>query len=65
MPSGWAYKWEKRLREELAKYEEEIVEQSVQVAKQQDTCKTLTCENDWLNKKVDKVSKQDLKGNGE
>lgn len=53
-----------RLKKELAKCKKEMVELSLQMAKYQVTTKTLTCENNLLNKRLDKISKQDHKGKG-
>ncbi|PHT43283.1 hypothetical protein CQW23_17308 [Capsicum baccatum] len=56
---------ERKLKGDLAKYEEQMVELSVQIVKHQATCKTLACENDLLNKRVDEISKKESKGRNE
>ncbi|PHU04508.1 hypothetical protein BC332_25330 [Capsicum chinense] len=50
-----------KLKEDFTKYEEEMVELSVQVVKHQATCKTLSCENDLLNEILSEISKHDPK----
>lgn len=54
-----------KLRENLAQYEEEILEISVLVVKHQVTCKTLSCENNLLNKRLDEITKWNSKEKGE
>lgn len=53
------------LKESLDKYEEEMVELSVQVAELQATGKTLFYENDLLDKKINEVPMYDSKGKSE
>lgn len=54
-----------KLKENLAKYEKEMVELSVQVVEHQDTCKTLSCENNILNTRLDEITKHNFKRKGE
>lgn len=51
----------RKLKEELEKYEDQMVELSVQVTEHQATYKTLTCENDLLNNRIDEISKKQSK----
>jgi len=53
-----------KLKEDFTKYEEEMVELSVQVVEHQATCKTLSCENDLLNEILSEISKNDPKVKG-
>lgn len=54
-----------KLREDLAKCEEEIVELSMQVAEHQATCKMLFCKNYLLNKRLGEITKRNHKGKSE
>lgn len=54
----------KRLKVKLAKCKK-LVKLNVQVVENLATCKTLECEKEILNKKVEEISKQDSKGKGE
>lgn len=54
-----------KLKENLAKYEKEMFELSVQVDEHQATCKTLSCENNQLKENLSEITKHDSKGKGE
>lgn len=41
------------------------MELSVQVVEHQETCRTLSCENNLLNKRLNKIIRQDSKGKSE
>lgn len=61
----WIFKWLNLKRKEKIKGQKETVELNVQLVEHLVTCKTLACENDLLNKRVDKTSRKDSKGNSE
>lgn len=53
-----------KLKEDLVKYEEKMVELSVHVVEHQATLQNLSCENNVLNTRLDKITKQNYKGKG-
>lgn len=56
---------EAKLKEDLANYDKEIIKLSVQAAEHQGTYKTLSHENNHLNKRLDEIIKQNCKGKSE
>lgn len=47
----------RKLKNDLSTCEEELVELNVQVAEHQETCKNISCENDFLSRKLSYITK--------